>query len=96
MTLCAFYIVVAGACVAFAFGVSGDPMGHFVILQLPIALQLALLDTLGLGVFLEQLSWVSAYILLGIPTLLALYTLGWLVGRHRSNPSFQPTASGGG
>lgn len=68
MTLCAIYIVVAAACVAFAFNASGDPKGHFVALQLPIALQLALLDALGLGMFLEHLSWVSAYILLGIPT----------------------------
>ncbi|RYX80075.1 hypothetical protein EON83_30175 [bacterium] len=69
---------------AVSLSAQGDPKGSFVFLQLPIALQGALLQALGLGEFLASLSWVSAYIVIGIPTMIFLYVIGRFLGRFLS------------
>lgn len=80
--LCALYALIITICVAFAF-TSGDFKGWYVLLQLPIALQMALLDTLGLVPLVRHLNWLEAYALLATPTFAALYGFGWLVDRQR-------------
>lgn len=94
LALCSTYVVATASCVSFAFAVD-DAKGKFVLLQLPIALQAALLQGIGLGPLLESLPWAAAYLLLGLPTVALLYFVGALFSLRSANPSFQRTASGG-
>lgn len=80
LALCALYVTIVGVCAALAITGSGDPKGRFAFLQLPIALQAAALDALGLGWLMERLSWGAAYLVLGVPTLAALYLVGRFLG----------------
>jgi hypothetical protein len=57
--------------------------GRFVFLQLPIALQSAALQALGLSRHLQGLGWLGAYLVLGLPTLAILYLAGRLLDRVR-------------
>lgn len=65
-------------CVFFVFnGLSADDdKGKFVLLQLPIALQMAIVDSLGGGWLLDKLSWITAYVSLGGATMVFLYSIG--------------------
>lgn len=94
LVLCLAYVGATVCCVVAAFW-GADAKGQFVLLQLPIALQVALLDSAGLGSLLQPLSWPAAYALLALPTAALLYLVGALLSRRRSNQSFQRTASGG-
>jgi hypothetical protein len=85
LVFCALYALIIAACVCWAYSV-GDPKGHFVILQLPIALQGTLLVSLGLLPILVNLSWFAAYLLIGLPTFMLLYLLSWLIDRLRTRP----------
>jgi hypothetical protein len=85
LVFCALYALIIAACVCWAFTV-GDPKGHFVILQLPIALQGTLLVSLGLLPILVHLSWFAAYLFIGLPTFMLLYLLGWLIDLLRTRP----------
>ena len=79
--LCVLYLAATACCVFSSLGAEGDPKGQFVLLQLPIALQLGALDAIGFRPVLRQLSWAGAYALLVPPTLAGLYGLGWLLAR---------------
>ena len=79
LALC--YAVITMACIGVSISDQGDPKGSFVLLQLPIAVQAALLDSIGLGEFLTSLGWVSTYIVLGVPTIIILYIIGRFLGR---------------
>jgi uncharacterized membrane protein SpoIIM required for sporulation len=79
--LALLYVLLSLACVALSLASEGDPKGKFVLLQLPIAAQIALLHELGFGRFLAPLGWVAGYILLGIPTVVFLYFLGKFLGK---------------
>jgi hypothetical protein len=79
--LCFLYSLIAGLCVLASVSSTGDPKGEFVLLQLPLALQLAALDWLGLSSALSNLSWVAAYMLISPPTLALLYSVGWALGK---------------
>lgn len=81
LILCFLYSEITGLCVWASLGSPGDSKGKFVLLQLPLALQLAALDWLGLGRTLSNLSWVGAYLLVGLPTLALLYGAGWGLGK---------------
>jgi hypothetical protein len=74
------YVLPAIACVAMAI-FTGDPKSSFVILQIPIVLQLAALAALGMGSWLTSLSWTGAYLLLGLPVALMLYLCGYWLGQ---------------
>lgn len=76
MGLCVAYLAIMVLCVVLGLLTSADPKGRFVFFQLPIALQGGLLQVLGLGGALEQLSWPLAYVLLGGGTLVGLYFVG--------------------
>jgi len=73
------YGIVIAACVAIAFSKKYDFKSRFVLLQLPIALQCALLDALGLTPYLARVSWLGTYALLGLPTFAFLYLVGWFI-----------------
>jgi hypothetical protein len=68
---------------------SADSKGNFVIAQIPIALQLALLNALGLTdfQFVKQWTFPLAYAFLVPPTLALIYFTGllltWAWGRSR-------------
>ena len=79
--LCAVYVTGCIAAVAYSVLASGDPKGRFVIFQMPIVVQGALLDSVGLGSLLVGLSWPAAYALLALPVLPLLYGLGVLIER---------------
>lgn len=79
--LCFLYSLIAGLCVWASVSSTGDTKGEFVLLQLPLALQLAALDWLGLSSALSNLPWVAAYMLIGLPTLALLYSVGWALGK---------------
>lgn len=89
--LCFLYLTITGLCVGASLSSSGDPKGDFVLLQLPLALQLAALDWLGLSRILSNLSWTGAYLLIGLPTLVLLYSIGWGLGRLFSSPASRGT-----
>jgi hypothetical protein len=81
LTFCLIYVAFAGLCIWASLDSSGDPKGSFVLLQLPLTLQLGLLDWLGLDSLLRGASWPAAYSVIGSLTLVALYLSGWLVSR---------------
>lgn len=68
-----FFIVVV--CVVWAVLID-DQKGKFVILQLPLALQMAGLDSMGVLKYLPSMSWAMAYLFIGIPTLWFFYLIG--------------------
>jgi len=57
-----------------------DPKSKFVILQLPLTLQMAGLHEIGiLKYFSTNTSWLMVYIVIGIPTLLLFYLIGYFI-----------------
>ena len=79
--LCAFYAIIILVCVGLAWSSGGDYKGQFVFLQLPIALQISGLNEIGISPLLKDLSWLSVYLWIGLPTFLFLYSIGWLIDR---------------
>jgi hypothetical protein len=90
--LCLIYALIIIACFAGAYSAEGDFKGQYVFLQLPIAIQMAGINAIGLSSKLQNLSWVGAYALLGLPTFLLLYFVGWAIDGRSSNPSFKRDA----
>lgn len=84
--LCAMYALAIAACFAVAFLPAVDSKGRFVFMQLPLALQAGLLQSLGFGPLLARWSWITAYLVIGLPTFGLLYFVGWLIdgGSQRS------------
>ena len=91
-SLCLVYALIIFACLAFAYSADGDFKGQYVFLQLPIAFQMAGIDAIGLSSQLQNISWVGAYALLGLPTFFLLYFVGWAIDGRRSNPSIKQDA----
>lgn len=85
LLLCVPYAALIAGCIAFVFLGSADPKGSYVLLQLPIALQSALVAGIGLAPRLESISWPAAYALLAGPVFALLYGLGALIDRSRPN-----------
>jgi hypothetical protein len=81
LAFCLVYVALAGLCIWASLDSAGDPKGSFVLLQLPLVLQLGLLDWLGLSSLLRGASWPVAYSAIGSLTLAVLYLSGWLVSR---------------
>lgn len=77
--LCLLYVAVTALCVWAASDAGGDPKGHFVLLQLPLTAQLAVLDALGADAWLTNMPWVTGYSLLVPPFLAVLYLFGYAV-----------------
>ncbi|MGB4925451.1 MAG: hypothetical protein WBP25_03015 [Giesbergeria sp.] len=87
------YATAIGGCITLAYSGSGDFKGQFVFLQLPIAIQGALLQEIGLGPLLEKLTLVTAYIFIALPTFIFLYFTGWFISRLLFNPALKRTAT---
>ena len=77
--LCIIYALIMLICLAIAYSADADDKGQFVFLQLPIAFQMAGLHALGLSTLLRDISWLAAYLLIGVPTFLSLYFLGFFI-----------------
>ncbi|CAB3634349.1 MAG: hypothetical protein J0I68_26005 [Achromobacter sp.] len=88
----ALYLAIVILCIAGALSADGDDKGRFVLLQLPLALQLALLHELNLDRLLGELSWVGGYLLIGLPTLALFYFAGWGLEKL-VRAAFRPIAS---
>jgi hypothetical protein len=81
IVLAGLYVILSLAFVVYGISIEGDPKGKFVLMQLPIALQLALADYLGLLPMLSGLSWAAGYFFFFLPTIAMLYGLGWIFQR---------------
>ena len=79
---CASYALFILVCVLAAYYLSlagYDMKSQYLLLSLPLTLQVLLLDTLGLGVLITSLSWLSIYSVLSAVTGVLLYYFGkWL------------------
>jgi hypothetical protein len=75
LIVASIYFFIVLACIVWAVLID-DPKGKFVILRLPLALQMAGLDTLGILKYLPPMSWAMVYFLIGIPTLWFFYLMG--------------------
>ncbi|MEB6662530.1 hypothetical protein MXL91_13855 [Achromobacter ruhlandii] len=88
----ALYLAIVILCIAGALSTDGDDKGRFILLQLPLALQLALLHDLNLDRLLGDLSWTGGYLLIGLPTLALFYFVGWGLEKL-VRAAFRPIAS---
>ena len=75
---CSVYALIIIICFTFSFVANdfNDFKGQFVFLQLPLAIQISVIDALGLAPILQNLSWIGSYVILGLPTFLILYFFG--------------------
>jgi hypothetical protein len=80
VALCLPYLLIVGICLAQVIENPSDFKGHVAFLQAPIALQIALLQAMGLGSLLDNWGWWEGYAFLCLPTFALLYLFGWLVG----------------
>lgn len=78
----AIYLGIILASIAMAMSAGADYKGRFVFLQLPLALQSAGLDALGLRQWnwLNDLDWGGAYIVIGLPTFVLFFAVGCALG----------------
>lgn len=87
LSLGAVYLALTLLLVWAAHSSEGDPKGHFVLLQLPIALPLAVVDLLGLTNLIREWSFPVAYSVFVPATCIALYASGiaisYVWGRSR-------------
>lgn len=80
IVLAGLYILICIVFVTMALTI-GDPKSKFVLLQIPIVLQLSLFSEFGLSHILRGISWFWAYILCGVPIVIVLYGIGHLIQR---------------
>ena len=78
LVLAFIYFLIVMICVIWANTLL-DSKSNFVILQLPLALQMAGLHEIGLLKYFAGISWTMAYVLIGIPTLLWFYFIGYFI-----------------
>lgn len=76
IVLVMLYLIITALVLWAAWDAGADEKGRFVLLQLPLALQMALLDGLGLMAWFAGLSWFAAYLIFLPATCVALYYLG--------------------
>lgn len=74
------YVLITAICLVMLFSTS-DPKGRYVFLQLPIALQMAVFNTLDLDKYLMPINWFCAYIIFWLPTVFFLYCMGWTLSQ---------------
>ncbi len=87
IVLCALYALPMLLCLWIANDAGADDKGRFVMLQLPLTPQLAILDAIGADGWLRGLSWVFAYSILVPPFLVMLYLLGSVLQAWVERPS---------
>lgn len=81
LSLCAAYLVLTLILAWAAHSAKGDPKGQFVLLQMPIALQLAAADFLGLATYMREWSFPIAYSFFVPAACIVLYAFGVAVSR---------------
>lgn len=57
-----------------------DPKSAYILMQLPVMLQTAALDAIGMGGWLSGKAWTTVYLLVMPPTLVVLYAVGAMLG----------------
>jgi hypothetical protein len=73
-SLCFLYLMTSIVCILLAFNVHGDFKGEFILLQLPIAMQLALLDSIGMrSLILHLPSTVTYFFIVFSPHYVFIY-----------------------
>jgi hypothetical protein len=78
LSLVGAYVGVTALCLIAAV-TTQDPKSHFVLLQLPIALQTAIIPH-EMWNYLSWISWPLAYVLFALPSVFMLYAIGSLIG----------------
>jgi hypothetical protein len=81
LVLCIIYLIIVGLFLSAGLASGEDPKGQFVLLQLPISVQLAILDELGLTLYFKNWSWPIAYAAFIPPACFGLYFIGIFVTR---------------
>ena len=81
LSLCTAYLVLTLILAWAAHSAEGDPKGQFVLLQLPIALQLATADFLGLATYIREWSFPIAYSFFVPAACIVLYASAVAVSR---------------
>jgi len=76
LSLCLVYLALTLILVWAALSTEGDPKGHFVLLQLPIAFQLGVVHLLGLAPHMREWSFAVAYSVFVPATCIVLYASG--------------------
>jgi arginine exporter protein ArgO len=76
LLLCATYAALIAGCVSYALLGGLDDKSRFVFLQIPIVLQSAVVDMLGFSAILQNVTWVTAYLIFAAPVFMLLYALG--------------------
>ncbi|TGP59064.1 hypothetical protein EN868_32635, partial [Mesorhizobium sp. M2D.F.Ca.ET.225.01.1.1] len=59
---------------------NSDPKSAYILMQLPVMLQTAALNAIGVGSWLSGMTWMTVYLLVIPPTLAVLYVLGAVLG----------------
>lgn len=77
LRFCIAYTILTLLCLSLAYGVNNE--NNFIFIQLPIVLQIALINVLGLSSLLLNRSWVLVYALIIPPTLAVLMVIGGLL-----------------
>lgn len=80
LSLCALYAAVILGCIGYAVLGGLDAKSRFLFLQIPIVLQSALADQLGLLGMLQNASWITAYAIFAGPSFVLLYLLEKILG----------------
>ncbi len=70
------------------FSIDADPKGRFVMLQIPITLQLAVVDLLGLADYTQKWSFPVAYAIFIPAACLFLYASGVALSRAWTSSTF--------
>jgi len=79
IALCALYLALTTWLVLDARS-NSDPKRAYILMQLPVMLQTAALNVIGVGRWLSGMTWITVYLLVIPPTLGVLYVLGAMLG----------------
>lgn len=79
IALCALYLALT-AWLVFDARSNSDPKSAYILMQLPVMLQTAALNAIGVGSWLSGMTWMTVYLLVIPPTLGVLYVLGAMLG----------------
>ncbi|MBH1490540.1 hypothetical protein [Stenotrophomonas muris] len=79
IALCALYLALTTWLVLDARS-NSDPKSAYILMQLPVMLQTAALNVIGVGRWLSGMTWITVYLLVIPPTLGVLYVLGAMLG----------------
>lgn len=79
IVLCALYLALT-AWLVFDARSNSDPKSVYILMQLPVMLQTAALNAIGVGSWLSGMTWMTVYLLVIPPTLGVLYLLGAMLG----------------